>query len=120
MAAYLSFSPRGNPSPNRTSVALTKEKGTRSCPSPAETIFVASITSSFHASAYHKFNFVEFLPAFRLRRESSNRRSIALLGDSFLNRGGSSSLLSFLSCARIAGSGANPVTNAPRNDHQYW
>src|ERR1700680_237838 len=39
----------------------------------------------FLVSAYHEFNFVKPLPAFHLRRESSNRRSLALLGDSFLD-----------------------------------
>src|ERR1700674_2685714 len=41
----------------------------------------------FPVSAYLEFNFVKPLPVFQLRRESSNRRSLGLLGDSFLNSG---------------------------------
>jgi hypothetical protein len=75
------------PSPAHASLAVNKEKKEAKSFLSGQTIFLASIISSFRAPAYPKFRSVDPFPALHVRRESSNRCSIAWLGDSFLNRG---------------------------------
>jgi len=64
-----------------------RKKRTRNRSSPVQTIFLASIISSFPVPAYRKFRYVDPFPAFNACCKSSNSCSPALFGDSFLNPG---------------------------------